>query len=65
MEQYRSNLPTEPTWFNQLQHAKELYKLSPKEVLAHARVSSSNKHFCHSCFCCACLVIYRNRGEMS
>lgn len=58
-----SNLPTEPTWFNQLSHAQELYKSDPKEVLRHARVSTENRHFCHECFCCACVVIYRNQGR--
>ena len=54
----------EPTWFNQLQHAVDLYQQNSKEVLRHARVSFENKHFCHDCFTCACLVVYRNGEKM-
>ena len=55
----------EPTWFNQLQHAAQLHKQNPTEARRHARVSFNNKHFCHDCFCCACLVVCRNGGKIS
>ena len=57
--------PNSPTWWNQLTHAEKLYKENPKEVLRHARVSVDNRHFCHECFCCACKVIYLNKGKRS
>lgn len=45
---------TEPTWFNQKFHARQLLKEKGyAAVLSHARVSLDNRHRCYECFCCA------------
>lgn len=50
---------TEPTWENQLKAAMDLYNKKGLEGLEdHARIGMQCK--CHSCFCCAALVIWRH-----
>lgn len=50
--------PNEPTWFNQIAHAKRLYREKGRaEVMRHARVSIDNRHRCNECFCCACVEV--------
>jgi hypothetical protein len=50
-----------PTWENQLREAR---KLDSKELNRHASVSTSNRHRCMDCFCCAALTVLEERkGE--
>ena len=30
-----------------------------EEVQRHASVSTENRHYCHECFCCACVDLLR------
>jgi hypothetical protein len=51
-------LDREPTWQNQLAHARQL--LADKgvnELQRHAMVSLHNRCFCKQCFCCAALFV--------
>jgi hypothetical protein len=44
--------------------AKEQAKrLTFSELRAHAKVSTDNRHFCHDCFCCACLEVLREHAS--
>ena len=55
---------TEPTWWNQLFHARQLWRDKGRaEVLRHARVSLDNRHECRSCFTCACMVTIRTHNK--
>jgi hypothetical protein len=52
--------PNAPTWFNQLRHARlTLRDQGYAELKRHASVSLDNRHYCHECFCCACVDILR------
>lgn len=45
---------SEPTWENQLWHARQL---PTEELKRHAAVSIDNRHRCTDCFCCACVAV--------
>lgn len=54
---------TEPTWFNQLFHARQLLREKGyAEVKRHASVSIDNRHRCRDCFCCACVEVLREHA---
>jgi hypothetical protein len=51
-----------PTWWNQLNAARQLLKEKGRhEVRRHAMVSFNNRHRCYECFCCACMTVLRER----
>jgi len=53
----------EPTWFNQLFHARQLLQEKGwQEVRRHANVSRDNRHRCRECFCCACAEVLREHA---
>jgi hypothetical protein len=57
---------SEPTWTNQLWHARQLLREKGlKEIQRHARVSTENRHECTDCFCCACLAVTREYNKAS
>ena len=39
----------------------EARKLDDTEIARHARVSTSNLHYCTMCFCCACVDVKAER----
>jgi hypothetical protein len=41
----------------------EARKLETKELRRHAAVSTSNRHRCQECFCCAALTVIEERSE--
>lgn len=49
---------TEPTWANQLWHARQM---ESHELRRHATVSTHNRHRCEDCFCCAALTVLEER----
>lgn len=49
---------SEPTWENQLWHAR---KLETNELQRHASVSRDNRHRCQDCFCCAAWTVLEER----
>lgn len=54
----RTNDHSEPTWENQLWHARQQPSY---ELRRHAQVSTDNKHRCEGCFCCAALTVLEER----
>jgi uncharacterized protein (DUF1330 family) len=68
-QQYRTSLAArqaarkaaaaaEPTWDNQIKHARTMHS---DELQRHASVSTSNRHRCEDCFCCAALTVLEER----
>jgi hypothetical protein len=51
-----------PTLENQLWWAR---KLDQSELQRHAYVSLYNRCHCGECFCCACVIVLRERKEIS
>jgi hypothetical protein len=57
---------SEPTWNNQIWHARQLLREKGlKELQRHASVSTNNRHECTECFCCACLAVAREFARSS
>jgi hypothetical protein len=52
------------TFWEMREAAALLYRKDPKEVLMHAKVSVDNRHKCRECFTCACVEVWRNKGEI-
>ena len=50
----------EPTWKNQLWHARGM---KSADLKPHAAVSTDNLHRCRDCFCCAALTVLEEREE--
>jgi hypothetical protein len=41
---------------------RQANKLPREDVRRHASVSTSNRHACRNCFCCACVEYLREVG---
>jgi hypothetical protein len=54
----------EPTWANQLWHARRLLREKGMgELRRHASVSRDNPHGSCNCFCCAALYVEREYAK--
>jgi hypothetical protein len=40
------------------------YVLPYREIKRHASVATNNRHYCNSCFCCACVDKLRHINEI-
>ena len=52
--------PAQRAWQHMLGYARGL---SDTALRHHARVSIDNRHKCKECFCCACVVVQRDRRK--